>query len=316
MKQTITKDNGTTHTLINSDCLDVCTYDLPECNLILTDLPYFKVKNLPWDKSWNNKKGFLSWVSLCTEKYKECLTENGRFIYFSTQKFSHNIGTVLENAGLYVSTNSVWKKPDAAGAEKGVKGCTTTRPVDVSERYTVAEFENPLGAAINTVKKKPASTICHEIFGKKTGIVSLWLAPKDSWGSCTPRCKDWIAAMESCGVAVTDADYYKLKHVYNNNNGVDYDVYEAPYVTRKGKHPCEKPLDLLRSLVRTYTNKGDTVLDFTAGSMSLAVACYLEGRNSICIEMDEVQYSKSVDWVKNCTEDNPYNNYKYLTEEN
>lgn len=71
-------------------------------------------------------------------------------------------------------------------------------------------------------------------------------------------------------------------------------------------HSTQKPLELLRYLIRTYTNVGDTVLDFTAGSMSLAVACYLEGRNSVCIEMDTEQYNKSVEWVKNCTQDNPY----------
>lgn len=70
-------------------------------------------------------------------------------------------------------------------------------------------------------------------------------------------------------------------------------------------HSNQKPLDLLRYLIRTYTNVGDTVLDFTAGSMSLAVACYLEGRNSVCIEMDKEQYNKSIEWVKNCSfEDN------------
>lgn len=67
----------------------------------------------------------------------------------------------------------------------------------------------------------------------------------------------------------------------------------------------QKPLKLLRYLIRTYTDVGDTVLDFTAGSMSLAVACYLEGRNSICIEMDKEQYDKSISWVENCSfEDN------------
>lgn len=71
-------------------------------------------------------------------------------------------------------------------------------------------------------------------------------------------------------------------------------------------HSTQKPIELLRYLIRTYTNKGDTVLDFTAGSMSLAVACYLEGRNSICIEMDEEQYNKSVKWVENCTESGLY----------
>lgn len=71
-------------------------------------------------------------------------------------------------------------------------------------------------------------------------------------------------------------------------------------------HSNQKSIGLLRYLIRTYTNIGDTVLDFTAGSMSLAVACFLEGRNSICIEMDEEQFDKSVKWVQNCSEEDVY----------
>ena len=71
-------------------------------------------------------------------------------------------------------------------------------------------------------------------------------------------------------------------------------------------NPTQKPLDLLRYMVRTYTNVGDLVLDFTAGSMSTSVACYLEGRNSICIELDESQYNKSIQWVTNCSIKDPY----------
>jgi site-specific DNA-methyltransferase (adenine-specific) len=41
--------------------------------------------------------------------------------------------------------------------------------------------------------------------------------------------------------------------------------------------------------------------------MSLAVAAYLEGRNSVCIEMDKSQYEKSVEWVKHSTQTSPYN---------
>jgi site-specific DNA-methyltransferase (adenine-specific) len=49
-------------------------------------------------------------------------------------------------------------------------------------------------------------------------------------------------------------------------------------------HPNQKPLELMRYLVRTYTVPADTVLDFTAGSFSTGVACVLEGRNFIGIE--------------------------------
>lgn len=51
-------------------------------------------------------------------------------------------------------------------------------------------------------------------------------------------------------------------------------------------HPNEKPVELLRYLVRTYTNEGDTVLDFTCGSGTTGVACVIERRQFIGIEQD------------------------------
>lgn len=56
-------------------------------------------------------------------------------------------------------------------------------------------------------------------------------------------------------------------------------------------HPTQKPLDLLAYLVRTYTNAGDTVLDFTMGSGTTGVACRMEGRNFIGIELDPHYYA-------------------------
>ncbi len=51
-------------------------------------------------------------------------------------------------------------------------------------------------------------------------------------------------------------------------------------------HPTQKPTDLLAYLVRTYTNAGDTVLDFTMGSGTTGVACRMEGRHFIGVELD------------------------------
>jgi site-specific DNA-methyltransferase (adenine-specific) len=46
-------------------------------------------------------------------------------------------------------------------------------------------------------------------------------------------------------------------------------------------HPTQKPIALLEYLIKTYTNKGDTVLDFCMGSGSTGVACQNTGRNFI-----------------------------------
>ena len=52
-------------------------------------------------------------------------------------------------------------------------------------------------------------------------------------------------------------------------------------------HPTQKPLKLVEYLVKTYTNKGDTVLDNTMGSGTTMVACKKLGRNGIGIEKEE-----------------------------
>jgi site-specific DNA-methyltransferase (adenine-specific) len=54
-----------------------------------------------------------------------------------------------------------------------------------------------------------------------------------------------------------------------------------------GYHPTQKPVKLLEDLIQTYSNEGDTVLDFTMGSGSTGVACVNTGRLFIGIELDE-----------------------------
>lgn len=51
-------------------------------------------------------------------------------------------------------------------------------------------------------------------------------------------------------------------------------------------HPTQKPLALVQYLIETYSNPGDTVLDFTMGSGTAGVACQQVGRNFIGIEKD------------------------------
>jgi site-specific DNA-methyltransferase (adenine-specific) len=51
-------------------------------------------------------------------------------------------------------------------------------------------------------------------------------------------------------------------------------------------HPTQKPVALMEYLIRTYTNAGDTVLDFTMGSGTTGVAAKTLGRSFIGIELD------------------------------
>jgi site-specific DNA-methyltransferase (adenine-specific) len=51
------------------------------------------------------------------------------------------------------------------------------------------------------------------------------------------------------------------------------------------QHDSEKPLALLEYLVKTYTNEGDRVLDFTTGSATALRACKNLKRHSVGIEL-------------------------------
>ncbi len=59
------------------------------------------------------------------------------------------------------------------------------------------------------------------------------------------------------------------------------------YKRDKGLHPTQKPVALMEYLIKTYTNEGETVLDFTMGSGTTGVACKNTNRNFIGIEKDE-----------------------------
>ena len=61
---------------------------------------------------------------------------------------------------------------------------------------------------------------------------------------------------------------------------------------RRGRlHPTQKPVELLEYLIKTYTNEGEVVLDFTMGSGSTGVACVNTNRKFIGIELDEKYFN-------------------------
>ena len=64
-------------------------------------------------------------------------------------------------------------------------------------------------------------------------------------------------------------------------------------------HPTQKPVKLLEYLIKTYTNKGDVVLDFTMGSGTTGVACKNLDRKFIGIEMDEKYFKTAKDRILN-----------------
>lgn len=64
-------------------------------------------------------------------------------------------------------------------------------------------------------------------------------------------------------------------------------------------HPTQKPVALLEYLIKTYTNEGDLVLDFTMGSGSTGVACMNTNRRFVGIELDENYFNIAKNRIEN-----------------
>lgn len=55
-------------------------------------------------------------------------------------------------------------------------------------------------------------------------------------------------------------------------------------------HPTQKPVELSEYLIKTYTNRGDLILDFCMGSGTMGVACTSLDRKFVGIERDETYF--------------------------
>lgn len=86
-----------------------------------------------------------------------------------------------------------------------------------------------------------------------------------------------------------------------NKNFQEYTNYPTHFLefSKDGKfHPTQKPVALMEYLIKTYTNEGDTVLDFTMGSGSTGVACVNTNRKFIGIELDEKYFEIAKERIK------------------
>ena len=95
---------------------------------------------------------------------------------------------------------------------------------------------------------------------------------------------------ESHTISRPSSNYGKQNDYVTDSTNYPRDVLEYGPDPLK-LHPTQKPLELMRYMVRTYSNPGDLVLDPFMGSGTTAVACVLEKRNFIGFELDEKYFN-------------------------
>lgn len=106
---------------------------------------------------------------------------------------------------------------------------------------------------------------------------------------------------------------YNSKQSYTYTHRNPDTIITGCWEANKGKiHPTQKPVTLMEYLIRTYTNEGETVLDFVMGSGTTGVACKNLNRSFIGIEKDEKYFNIAKERIENT----PYQHNLFESGEN
>ena len=103
------------------------------------------------------------------------------------------------------------------------------------------------------------------------------------------------------GVGESDV-YGNYQRQFKPNNGERYPLsvidMSRDWKRQDALHPTQKPVDLIRYLILTYSNPGDTILDNTIGSGTTAVAALREKRHFIGFELNRDYYDIALRRIK------------------
>ena len=304
-------------TLIHGECLAVMDKLIEQgikVDAIITDPPYGTVKNIgnsidikhgmknktTWDTKINTKIMF--------EKCEKLLRMNGRLILFSQEPYSSELVTNTVS-NLPFNYKNIWLKDHFANSLITKKSTVNyfeeillfTRQYDLENMHPLRKYfdkiQNELGLSLKQINNKLGHRkIEHSFY---TNSTQFELCTKSTYD-------EFVKVFE-----IDSLEYYKdydylcnIDATFNatfnlwEGNKFKSNVfnYKKDY---KGFHPTQKPVLLMEDLIKTYTDEGNAVLDFTAGSFSTLVACRNTNRNGIGIELDENYYNIGVERVKN-----------------
>lgn len=153
----------------------------------------------------------------------------------------------------------------------------TTDLINSNRKYFRYEIIWEKSKAVGFLNANKMPLRCHEVvlvFYKKLPIYN----PQFTQGK--PYVSKRTAGKPTAGI------YGQYNPIRTTNNGTRYprDVIRISGGDGGSYHPTQKSVYLLEYLIKTYTNKFDTVLDNCSGSGSTGVACVNTKRNFICIE--------------------------------
>ena len=291
--------------LIEGDSLEVIKlFPDHSISLILTDPPYHATKkwNIHGDTSFKEDLDYLEWMAQFAVEWRRILKPNGSFFCFCAPSMAARL-EVIFSEHFNILSQIIWTKPNDPGFDgwkQKMKKEALRQWYAHTERIIFAEpaFDGNLhrcyfGNLLREMRQKAGLTM-HQLteiigaYGKVNhgGAVSNWEA-----GRNVPSLEQY----EKLSKALLKTRTVESMPLYDDvirpfmvDSSKEFtDVWDFPSVRPyKGKHPAEKPLEMLEHAIEATTYRGDIVLDCFSGSGSTSLAALKLGRLSVSIEID------------------------------
>ena len=300
--------------LYNGDCLiESDKIESGSVDLILTDLPYGSIKNIPLK---GYEKATTEWDEVIdtNDIYKianRILRKNGKMVLFAQQPFTTElINKAISNVSFNYSM--IWEKDHFANALTAKKAplnyyedvLVFSKNYDFENLHPIRPYFKKVFEFIGLTKKRIIETIgqrADHVFRFKSSQFDL----------CTEKTYLKLIELFKINKMQGFKEFAELKEIdnefkkkfastFNLWEGKKYKSnilkYKKDYT---GHHPTQKPVLLLEDLIKTFSNEKDLVVDLTMGSGSTGVACCNTNRDFIGIELDKEYFKIAEQRIKN-----------------
>lgn len=304
--------------LYNGDCLEeMKKIKKGSVDLILTDPPYGTIANIPIEGYIESQRN-TQWDTIIPldemfTSANRLLRGGGRMVLFGQEPFTSQLIRFLgtpEANNVVFNYRMIWMKDHFANGLLAKKAPVShfediivfTKKYDWNNENPVRQYAVKVQKFIGHSLKQINVKLGHR------RVEHFFYTDSTQFGLCTAKTYDEL--IQTFGIDNMEG-FIEYTHLYRLYQDTMTPVFNLPdgckvksnilqyKKDRGGFHPTQKPVSLMEDLVQTYSNAGDTVLDFTMGSGSTGIACINQNRNFIGIEKDNDFFNKAKERIEN-----------------
>ena len=235
--------------------------------------------DLPYGTTNRNKWDVIIPYEKLWEHYKRIIKENGAILLFADEPFTSEL--ILSNKKWF-KQRITWDKDRGSGF-LNAKRMLLKQTEDIVLFYNKQPTYNPQMVEAQPDRIRPISD-------KSTESMNYGKVKK-----------------------VRAGDDYNPQLRYPTNL-IKFSSVKGECNNLKRLHPTQKPVELCEWLIKTYSNKGDLILDNCIGSGTTAIACINTNRNFIGFELDKEYYEIAKNRInKHILDNNLQDRYSLIT---